>query len=624
MQPWRAQLSVFAREMAVALLPWLERLDLALGPLSGDDPQGDGDPDGFDGLLRRGPYERLLGSEWLLADEVPDEFLRRAAAGEHGFLALARKTPAASRVSAALFDVGPSQIGDPRVAHLAVLVALARRAQAAGARFSWGTLQGLDAPSDALDIEPLRRLIDARSRSEVSGEQVRAALDRPALRGALRETWFVGGPTLWALAGPLGAPGVEIVEPLELPAARLRVRVRRHGRSPVEIDLPLLPEAHRVRLLRDPFEHPRPAVREATPGKGAIFFSPNGRKLFLERAGGMAVYPVPNSPYASPRGDPTLILPAPAESFVAAGVHHNRIVALSLAAGGVVFSSFGKRGGLSSSPRFIAPPAGLSFTAPPHLTQLWLLPRPQKDPLFAFLDGAQRLFLVSPEGSSRLVLERVVALSIHNFILVAAHLLDDHLVFSTLGGDGEPERTTLSVRAAPQPRVFFGHCRGYSASNRVGLCAVELPSGRWAIFHQGSDNPYPVADPPADMRVVGVLSQPDGAAALLLLDGPGQTLRRWRVPPDTSTPRTEASLDAPLASLAACLSSAALATLTERGQLTVHTPDYIQPLLQTSSGLPGVSSWAAAPRPRAACSRRSSWWCRCCRRPSRSSASPGR
>ena len=62
---------------------------------------GDGEPDGYDGIASRGIYERLVTSEWLLADEEPDEFDRRAAMGEHTFTRLARP---AERVKAETVD----------------------------------------------------------------------------------------------------------------------------------------------------------------------------------------------------------------------------------------------------------------------------------------------------------------------------------------------------------------------------------------------------------------------------------------------------------------------------------------------------------------------------------------
>ena len=42
------------------------------------------------------------------------------------------------RVSLAVFDSGPGQLGAPRVAQVAAWIALARRAAAAGLGFAWG------------------------------------------------------------------------------------------------------------------------------------------------------------------------------------------------------------------------------------------------------------------------------------------------------------------------------------------------------------------------------------------------------------------------------------------------------------------------------------------------------
>src|SRR5205814_2319608 len=84
-----------------------QRLALAIGPLRDSRSARAGEIDGLDGLARRGSYERLLLSEWLLLDEAPDEFLRRAAASEHAFLHLQRRQPGRTRRSIALLDAGP-------------------------------------------------------------------------------------------------------------------------------------------------------------------------------------------------------------------------------------------------------------------------------------------------------------------------------------------------------------------------------------------------------------------------------------------------------------------------------------------------------------------------------------
>ena len=97
-----------------------------------------GDPDGFDGVDHRGALERLLPHEWQLAVDAPDEFLRRFEQGELAYFRLGFVTESQPRTSLVLFDSGPDQLGRPRLAQLATLVVLARRASAAGAAVAVG------------------------------------------------------------------------------------------------------------------------------------------------------------------------------------------------------------------------------------------------------------------------------------------------------------------------------------------------------------------------------------------------------------------------------------------------------------------------------------------------------
>ena len=107
LRPWREWLSWFDPELAVQLGSLLQRLHPLFGPFRGNSQGGDPELEGLDDLRPRGSYEHLLATEWLLADEMPDEFLRRAASGEHIFLAPRPKARRADRSIVALFDTGP-------------------------------------------------------------------------------------------------------------------------------------------------------------------------------------------------------------------------------------------------------------------------------------------------------------------------------------------------------------------------------------------------------------------------------------------------------------------------------------------------------------------------------------
>ena len=183
--PWAEYLQLLPAEQIVAFAPLVQQLDIAIGPLRVQTRGGGGEPDGFDGLTRRGAYDRLLLSEWLLADEMPEEFARRAVMSEHAFLQVARQDPAGARVSFVLFDAGPNQLGAPRIAHLAALIVLARRAEAAGASLIWGVLQRPDNPAQrGVTAAGLAYLFAARGSVEATDEHLAAPVCSTAVTAA--------------------------------------------------------------------------------------------------------------------------------------------------------------------------------------------------------------------------------------------------------------------------------------------------------------------------------------------------------------------------------------------------------------------------------------------------------
>lgn len=170
LQPWRRWLQWFSPAQLPLLADLFERLNPLLGPLRGLQAGGVPEPDGLGDLKRRGPYERLLTSEWLLAEELPDEFLRRAAAGEHMFLAPHYRAHQANRTIVVLFDAGPLQLGGPRLVHLALLILLARRASEADAELRWGILQHAPQLFEFSDAVHMKQLLEARTYLAVSKE----------------------------------------------------------------------------------------------------------------------------------------------------------------------------------------------------------------------------------------------------------------------------------------------------------------------------------------------------------------------------------------------------------------------------------------------------------------------
>lgn len=163
LRPWAHWLDWLSPQQSTAIGELLLRLHEALGRYRGPVQRGGDDIAGIDELRRRGPYHRLLLSEWAVADAAPDEFLRRAGSGEHLFLTPRRETPKADAGIVAIFDGGPQQLGAPRVAQVALWILLAQRAEAAGVGFAWGTLDDPGPLYAADSVDRLRRFLSART-----------------------------------------------------------------------------------------------------------------------------------------------------------------------------------------------------------------------------------------------------------------------------------------------------------------------------------------------------------------------------------------------------------------------------------------------------------------------------
>lgn len=337
LRPWETELARLPRDLALSIGPHVARLALAIGPLPASRTGGDGEPDGYGGLGRRGGYERLLMGEWALAELWPDEFDRRAAAGEHVFLELARHSEAGARRTVLLLDAGPTQLGGPRIAHLAALVAFARRAAAAGAELAWGVLQRLAGELHrGIDEAGISALLEARSAYEASPALVESWIERvqPA---AADDLWLIGPPALAGVAAAAGAACLAIDDVVEPGARRVQARVIRPGRAPVGLELPLPDPGDCARLLRDPYAR---AVAEPVSTAGRIDlarglrFSADGRRVIaFDDRGGFLAWPIPSSARATPGRMRRFRVP-PGRRLVAAGTAGKKLLAITERADG--------------------------------------------------------------------------------------------------------------------------------------------------------------------------------------------------------------------------------------------------------------------------------------------------
>lgn len=525
LRPWALQLSLFPEDLALSLGPYVARLAAAIGALR---PRGEtegGEPQGYDGLTRRGPYERLLLTEWLYALESPDEFIRRAAFGEHAFLKPAFKQPQGSRRTVALLDAGPDQLGSPRIAHLATLVVLQRRAEAAGAEFAWCVLQDSSGrvPFNAVTPASVQTWLAARTAAPVTDAHVTRWREALELGSAPEDAWLVGSSRLGRLSEASKLSRIEVEEVVAPSVRRLAVAVRRIARAPTSVELELPPADDCVRLLRDPFSTraPKP-VRLSSAGRfRSFFFSADGTRLiFIRQDGGVAAQPIPHSARATTPKPRRFQLPE-GHQLVAAGWRRN---------GGLLVLTRDDKvlwvhGGVKSAPggyrprgipylgyEGLLPDAPLANHAPGLATSIVEGGRER----VVVRDSEGRLFIVSQQGPALLSSQTSALAEVNRkpvFVMtpqpgssmdgVWLGILEDHQQRHLPLGPGDGD-------------AFFGHHAAMGGHPEAGLLALRHKPGTWqALLVQGNVPIYV----PVGSRVVGVttLNTESRPPALVLL-----------------------------------------------------------------------------------------------------------
>lgn len=483
LQPWAELLAMLPRDVAVSLGPWITRLAPVVGPLRVRSRRGAGEPDGYDGLTRRGGYERLLASEWLLADEAPDEFLRRAAMGELAFLERVQRDPARALTSVALFDIGPGQLGAPRVVHLAVLFVLARRAAMAGARFGWGLLQkppGSPLPADKgggaglrLDVTRanVSHLLQSRSGAGVSDDDLDAWMKLARDGGDWEDVWVVGGADTYARwSRRVGARAgtthgcVEVSDPVDVRERHATVRVLR-GPITRGLTLDLPDDATCVRFLREPLvmlgekRAPPPPKRVGSsraPVSNPVF-SPSGTRLIARNENGdLLVFQVPNSPRATP-GKAKVYGVGSRERVIAVGFAGKKVVVLGRREGEVYLYDWSNHVFKSSDSlrRFTFVEDCLPTPEPSDALLALHVFHPDPSRWVACVVDARRRLLVLRPDEVAVVLERVAAARVYDAKLRVAQ-----------DGEATPrEKIPLgNVEVISGPRFAFVNATGVVSS----------------------------------------------------------------------------------------------------------------------------------------------------------------
>ena len=291
---WQKQLEIFPDDAATTLGQLMLRLAPTLEAFTLPRDAEQGDVDGFDGIARRGSYERLLPSEWLLRESLPLEFLRRATQAEHSFFQFARRESGPTRSSLALFDAGPDQLGACRLAQLALLLLLAHHAERRGETLNWQHLHRFDQPPvHTLDEHSVRTFLDGRT----ARRSLPSDLHAWQQRFADHDLWLVGARRLLSEANP-AATAISIPESVALEARQLEIRFSALGRPVRERTLQLPEPEQATRLLRNPFEIQRaaPISRPAPARRSNLILNPTGSRLYyLNEGGELIALAVPSS-----------------------------------------------------------------------------------------------------------------------------------------------------------------------------------------------------------------------------------------------------------------------------------------------------------------------------------------
>jgi hypothetical protein len=430
---WRRWLEPFAPDLQLAVGELTRRISRLVGPLRVDTPGEDGAPNGYRGLTRRGPLDRLVPSTLALLAEHPDELVRRLVSGELLYWDLERQTETGERRAIVLVDVGPWMLGAPRIGALASLLAMAERAERAHVAFAWGIV-GDDRRTLFAELSPttITRLLASRTLLAPSAVD---ALEWRLSLGEVRER-----DDVWVLTSPGAAPLVDGASTLTFaphfdpaqpfgPATPTGVEVHvapRGGRAHGLV-LPLPEPRAAVRLLRHPFEPvSAPGPRgKAKPRAAAtihvleppLAWQGTQHRLVVGTRDGVRLY------HLNPNASADVARPVDRRAedgsvIVAAAASENRLWTLEEARDERIMSrTFGPRGGLARErwiserfvPRADVPPVSVSMAEGPRML---------------VVDEDDRLRAIRANGEVAVVLSDVVDVSRAGRVVVATRRRD--------------------------------------------------------------------------------------------------------------------------------------------------------------------------------------------------------
>lgn len=339
---WSSILSLLPTELALSLGKLIKDIEILLLQLDKHISAGAIEPEGYKGLSRHGSYQRLAISEWLLADELPLEFDRRAAMNEHLFYQLQLLEHKGQRYSIVLLDRGFLQLGAPRLVHLAIIILMQRRAQLANCQFYWGCIQQPKILTEKVSAKTLNEYIKTKKLAAASEQHLTQwqswLQTHPYFSNKQKDIWLV---TALKINNNALCNRYLCVNEMPIPGKnQLSIEVI-HNQYNYTKTITLPEDEHCVRLIREPFKST--ATKNSNKTKiqlnGSLFFCKNATKLLIQsEQNGYLACPIPST-VREPIGNIRQHKCQAATRLVAMQIYKRRLMSISHVGNELVFNN---------------------------------------------------------------------------------------------------------------------------------------------------------------------------------------------------------------------------------------------------------------------------------------------
>ncbi|MCP4350520.1 MAG: hypothetical protein GY795_34050, partial [Desulfobacterales bacterium] len=488
---WSDLLSRFPVDTALELGSLIFRMSVAIGPLKHGQLSGIEEPDGFEGLTSKGGIQHLLPSEWLLSDEVPIEFDRRAAMGEQLYYRLNRIDFKKGLISVLLFDAGPFKLGAPSIVHLALLILFARRAETANADFYWGILQnpetGLLKTTDKESV--LKHLINYASPFTPSDEnlnewqeKLEELSNQSGKKLTIDDLHIVGDDDIKKTFSQTGLITIKDTFCPENKTLDVIIKKKNTDMS-TSLELNVPPDPVAVQILRDPYSCIM--SEQTTTGMtiksnyrlsdmNAPVFSKNSLKLAVAIGdGNLELWSIPNSPLGNP-GKPRHFFPEGNQSIIGVEIVKRAIRTITFDPEKIYFNRFSTIDTLHNS----AEASIFEFSkshgiySPLYSTNAEIMFKDINDRLFSIPFGK----LKSPE----LISERITGLLCINrrIIYASKDPLDEKVFIKDHSRDTQEE---YPLKNGASGNTFFVATDWCSWEDSFGLLAINTSGRMWTV-----------------------------------------------------------------------------------------------------------------------------------------------